>query len=163
MAKEKYKLRVGDKIICIKAPPGGCYKCDVGAKATVAKVDYRYGGTLYTKEDICTSKYPLGACYDPNNPIIPAPTTSAELNFIKSYFFINCINPLTSVLSARITSSNFMVLVAPAFSAYSLTLSASKNTSLLNGCVILTPLIPQLLNCVKTNIKFSDFVRSNRW
>ena len=63
--REPYStLEVGDKVICIKKPPGGCFQCKVGAKATVDRIR---GATLWTKEELCPDySNGEGACYDPH-------------------------------------------------------------------------------------------------
>ena len=54
-------FKVGDKVICIKAPPKGHYQCKVKAKATVRRVNDQ---VIYTEPDICID-YPNDdfSCY----------------------------------------------------------------------------------------------------
>ena len=59
-------FKVGDKVICIKKPPPGCYQCKIGAIATVKSIAY---DSISTIEDICiapTGFVSLSASYHYN-------------------------------------------------------------------------------------------------
>ena len=55
------KLKIGDRIICIKVPPKSWYQCNLGAIATIASLK---GDTITTIKNISTDKHDaLFACY----------------------------------------------------------------------------------------------------